>query len=85
MLPCRTVFGSGSANGLATSGTDSLALTACRYRGHRGRDTYLDFEGSVQPPQQDIEDVPFYARCAEFRQPTILYKHRWRNLHERYF
>jgi len=35
-----------------------------RYRGHRGRDTYLEYEGTVSPPGGDIEDVPFYTRCA---------------------
>jgi len=43
---------------------DPALVSVDRYRGHRGRDTYLEYEGTVLSPAGDIEDVPFYARCA---------------------
>lgn len=42
----------------------SRRLSLDEYRAGRGVGTYLSYEGPVMPPAEDVENVPFYGRCA---------------------
>lgn len=52
-----------SNNGTLITPTQDFTLH--QYRGRKGAGTYLDYEGAVELPMGDVEDVPFYGRCAE--------------------
>ena len=45
--------------------TPAQDFTLYQFRGQKGAGTYLDYEGAVNPPMDDVEDVPFYGRWAE--------------------
>ena len=45
--------------------TPAQDFTLFQYRDRKGAGTYLDYEGPVGPPMDDVEDVPFYGRCAK--------------------
>lgn len=45
--------------------TPAQDFTLFQYRDRKGAGTYLDYEGPVGPPMDDVEDVPFYGRLDE--------------------